>query len=134
MGKLSGVAGELWTGTDKVPNITNYDLTVNSNQANVSDHDSGRWGEKINTTAQWTASMTGWYNEGNTIQAAILAAAVSGASLPFEFRPNGTGTGKSKFAGNGVIGNIKYGAPQDAGQPFSFDIAGQGALTSGVQS
>lgn len=133
MGKLSGVSGECWAGGVKVPNVTNYDLTIATNQADVSDHDSGRWGEKINTTANWSASWSGWYNDGDATQQSILDAAVSGATIAFEFRPNGTATGRTKLAGNGVVGNVKISAPQDGGQPFSFDIGGQGALTRGTQ-
>jgi predicted secreted protein len=138
--KLAGVKGEFYVSTTKTLGVSNYDLNVELGVVDVSDHDSGGWGEDMTTTAKWSGSITAWYlgdattGVADTTHATIMDACPIGTIIACEFRPNGTGTGKAKFSGNARVKGYKLAAPNSGAQPFNFDIVGVGALTRGTQT
>lgn len=134
MAKIRGVNWEVYNATDKIPNVTNVDLDVTATEIDASDHDSGAWGETMTGTWRWKATVAAFSNDGNAIQKALRDAGLAGTTLTIEFRPNGTGTTKTKFTGSARVLNFKMGGPQDGVQPFNFDLGGVGALTEGAQS
>lgn len=138
--KIRGVNWQVFNGTTEIPSVKNCDLSVSTGTADASDHSSGGWGEDVTTTSKWTANIDGWYREDETTHtpdpalSALFTAMVNGTVLAVEFRPNGTGSTKSRYYGNGRIKDLKMGGPQEGVQPFSFSIVGAGALTPGSQS
>jgi hypothetical protein len=132
--KLRGVSGELWWNTVKVAALTNYDLTIAGAEADASDHDSSSWGETMATTFKWSLTVTAWYLDGDTAQATLRSDMIAAATHVGELRPNGTGSGKSKFYGNARITGVKLGAPQNGVQPHDITLTGVGALTEGTQT
>lgn len=133
MAKLAGIKGEIWTSTSKIPNIQNYDMTVDANEVDASDHDSGEWGETMNTTKKWVIDVTALYNDGDPIQESLYDAEIANTIIPIELRPNGTATGRKKFSGNAKVKGWKQTGPQEGPQGLTFTLSGQGPLTRGVQ-
>lgn len=138
--KLSGVKGEFYVSTTKTLGVASYDISVDMNTVDVSDHDSGGWGEDMTTTAKWSGSIKAWYlgdsvtGVAETGQAALMDACPVGTIIACEFRPNGTGTGKAKWSGNARVKGYKTSAPTSGAQNLDFDIVGVGALTRGTQT
>lgn len=138
--KLAGVKGEFYITATKQLGVSNYDLSIELGTVDVSDHDSGGWGEDMTTTAKWAASLSAWYlgdsvtGVADTTQAAIMDACPIGTILACKFRPNGTGTGKAEWTGNARVKSYKLGAPNSGAQPFNYELVGSGALTRGTQT
>ena len=80
----------------------------------------------------WTASVSGHYYPEDTNGQALI---VSGATLALEFHFAGTGTGKQKLSGDGIVTQVQFGELQN-GQiiPFSAQVQGTGALARGTNS
>lgn len=80
----------------------------------------------------WTASINAHYYPGDTNGQALV---VAGASLSLEFHSEGTGTGKKKLSGTGIVTQVQFGEVSN-GQivPFSAQFQGSGPLARGTNS
>jgi hypothetical protein len=138
--KFSGVKGEFYVSTTKTLGVASYDISVEMGTVDVSDHDSGGWGEDMTTTAKWSGSIKAWYlgdsvtGVAETGQAALMAACPVGTIIACEFRPNGTGSNKAKYSGNARVSSYKTSASTTSAQDLNFEIKGVGALTPGTQT
>jgi len=134
MAKLRGVNLELYNGSTKILGIREVDVTLEATEIDFSDHDSGAWVETGTGTWKWSAEVSGIYIDADTTQTAIFDLGISGAAATFSIRPNGTGTGKTKFDGSARVSKITpVTGPQDGAQAFNFSLRGAGALSRGVQ-
>jgi hypothetical protein len=80
----------------------------------------------------WTASINAHYDPADTNGQVLI---VAGASLVLEFHTAGTGTGKKKLTGTGIVTQVQFGEVSNGGVvPFSAEFQGTGALARGTNS
>lgn len=138
--KMRGVVAELYNSANKIAGLSDYTIKVDAASVDVSDHDSGSWGEEMPTTSKWSASGKLWYlgdgttGVGATTQKALRDALPLATQLTVEFRPFGTGTGKAKYSGTCRVKGWSVGAPTSGAQNFDVELVGVGALTEGTQT
>lgn len=140
--KLRGIVAELWIGSSlaKLLSLQTYTIDISMATVDVTDHDSGGYGEKMPTFAQWTATGKLWYlgdsvtgiNEAG--QAALLTALPLATILTVEFRPDGSATGKAKLAGSCRLSKWATSADTAGAQGIDISLEGIGALVVGTQS
>jgi len=137
--KLRGVVAELWNGTTKIAKLQEYTLDVSMSTVDVTDHDSGGWGEKMTTFAQWTATAKAWlwvdsHGVLDDSQSAIFDALPAATVLSVEFRPLGTLSGNSKWSGSCRVSKVSTNSPTSGAQGFDYSLEGIGALVRGTQT
>jgi hypothetical protein len=132
--KLTGKFGELWWNAKKVTLASDIKLGAMASEINADDHDSGGYSDTFAGIVKTTCTANCFYSDGDTDQAAIRAAAGLDATEVIEYRPNGTASGKTKFASNARVLGWSMGAPVGGMQTIDITFGVKGAWVEGVQA
>jgi hypothetical protein len=131
---MSKMIGRYYTfdwKTVKVGAIKSISMSIDGNNVDVSDHDSGRWTDyltgRVNATFDITCNRKRADPAQGTITTDMLATDRSGA---FSFEPSGTpATGDITFGGTGLLSNVSMTVGDDDVVEISFSLQVSGELT-----
>lgn len=130
---MSKMIGRYYTfdwKTVKVGAIKAISMSIDGNNVDVSDHDSGRWTDYLTGRVNATFDITCNRKRGDTQQGVIttdmLAADRSGA---FSFEPASAAAGDITFSGTGLLSNVSMTIGDDDVVEISFSLQVSGELT-----
>tara|TARA_R100000655_G_scaffold83045_1_gene122583 strand:+ start:2026 stop:2412 length:387 start_codon:yes stop_codon:yes gene_type:complete len=124
MATFSGSAGVVKAGGNAIGEIRSF--TVDQTADTVEDTAMGDSFRTFKTTLKtFTASIDALFDDTDTAQTAMT----SGTELAFLFHPEGTGSPKRQFAGDGIVTGISHSQSFDGLVERSFTVQGTGQLT-----
>lgn len=117
----------------KLGKIINLSLSIDGNQINISNFDSGEFEEFLAGRKNWTISFTCRYDQADTNgQLNVIDDLLAGNNGAWNFGPETTTTGDVSYSGTGNPSNITIDAPDDDVMEISGDVQGTGTLTKSV--
>ena len=132
MSTHKGNDGVVRIGANAIAEITGF--TVTETAGTVEDTAMGDTARTYisDDLPTWTASINAHYYPGDTNGQALI---VAGASLELEFHSEGTGAGKAKLSGTGIVTQVQMGeVGNGVVVPFTAQFQGTGALARGVNA
>lgn len=135
---IAGFGGEVYLSADggttynRIGEVKNVTLTVNSSQIDVTSLDSSGWMESISGLNSWSATADAFYLDGNASQEAAYAALAARNTMLFRFYPKNQ-TGKNKWEGSAFIETWELSQSSDAAVAVKLSLKGTGALVKGDQ-
>ena len=122
---VAGKGGAVKLGTNKVAELSNWNLDLGADDIDVTSFDSDGWKEFLAGLKEWSGSIEGNFDSGDTNgQKAILAAWLAGTELTFTFEVASGVT----FQGDALV-KPSIEVPVDDKASFSCDLQGTGALS-----
>jgi predicted secreted protein len=126
---ITGTGGAVKLNTNKVAEISNWSLDLGADDVEITSFDSNGWKEYLAGLKEWSGSIEGNFDSGDTTgyfngQKAILNAWLNGQELEFTFEVSSGVT----FKGEALV-KPSIEVPVDDKASFSCDITGTGALT-----
>lgn len=122
---VAGCGGAVKIASNKVAEIANWSLDLGADDIDITSFDSACWKEFLSGLKEWSGSMEGNFDSGDTNgQKAILNAWLNGEKLTFTFEVS---SGVS-FQGEAFV-KPSIEVPVDDKASFSCDFQGTGALT-----
>src|SRR5699024_2325000 len=119
----------------KLGNITSISLSIDGNQINISNFDSGEFEEFISGRKNVTMSVSTQYDMTDTEgQLKAVDDLLAGNSGEWVFGPETPVEGDVTFTGNGAPSNVSIEAPDEDVMTLSCDIQISGALTKSVEA
>lgn len=113
--------------------ITNLSLSIDGNQINANNFDSGQFEEFVQGRTNWTISFTCRYDQEDTSgQLTVIDDLLAGSNGEWIFGPDTTTTGDLTFTGDGNPSNVTIDAPDDDIMEISGEIQGTSTLTKAV--
>lgn len=138
--KYPGIVSTLYNSTNKIAALKDISIDDSASSVDVTDHDSGAYGEQMPTFSQVKITANLWYlgdtttGVQDTQHAALLTAKTAFTILTLKHRPVGDGSGKAEISYPVRVTSCKYGAPAAGAQSFDVEFVGTGAPTIGVQA
>jgi predicted secreted protein len=111
------------------------DVKFNNQQGmfDATSHGSGGNKEVIPGIRDWSATIGALYVSSDVAQDKLASAVAAGTKLKFRFDPEGTATGKERFAGDGYLTNFELSYPNADLITENVQITGSGALVKSTQ-
>lgn len=110
--------------------LTDISLSVDGNQINTANFDSGEWDSFLLGRKTATIDITARYDEADTTgQGAVYDDLAAGNTGTFVFGPPTPTTGDITYSGTGSASNVTFGAADEDVAEFSASIQISGTLT-----
>jgi hypothetical protein len=143
--KISGKSGEIWVGAAlasavKFAAVQDWTYSEQGSEIDVSDHDSGGYGESLVGTIKTKISARGFLLVDSatfaqdSAQATLDSAVGSDTAQVFWLLPKGKATGRMSIKLSGRIMSMTLSSPTNGGLGHDLEIVGVGAPDRTVQS
>ena len=126
------------TAPVRFKSITGWDLSVESPQINVDDHDTNGWADTLPGLAKATVSLKAVYFEGDETQQQLLgtffqALQATQGTVAVTLEPIDQ-AGGLVYQLNAIVTGFKHSAGNTDGQMYDITLINRGAVTIGTQS
>lgn len=99
----------------------------------ATSHSSGGAKEYVPGNQGWEASIGALYISSDTAQDKLMAALNNKTKCKFRFDPEGTASGKERWAGDGYFRNWKLASPTNDLSAIAAEIQGTGLFVKSTQ-
>lgn len=135
---IAGFVGKLYVSDDnitfvEVGELKDYEISIQTNTIDATSHASAGFEEYIMGLASWSGTIGAIYISSDSAQDKLDTAVANKSKLYFRFDPEGTGAGKDRWSGTGILPDWKLSSPDKDLAVRNVTVKGSGALVKSAQ-